>query len=190
MKLFSALLVLAGITAAAATVDLCCTTIVHSGEDLFQVILKELGLPPDDDPDSIGVGCDLPNPWYATFLLLLPPGDDPDSIGVGCDLLNSCLRSPSNLPHRSYHPPDPRWTPPSPELHPCTTRTSLTSTAPCATAHESGTNQPIAGILGFVSSSHTREVTNTRTQASSDPVSILPNHSKPTQMRPDASPDQ
>ena len=85
---------------------------------------------------------------------------------------------------------DARWTLPLPELRPCTTRTSHTNTAPRATAHENGTDQPIAGILGFVSSSHTREVTNTRTQALSDPVSILPNHSKPTQMRPDASSDQ
>jgi hypothetical protein len=91
-------------------------------------------------------------------------------------------------PHPTFHiacttrptSHDPRWTPPSPKLRPCTTRTSLTSTAPCAMAHKSGTNQPIAGILGLVSSSHTLEVTNTRTQTSSDPVPILPNHSKPT----------
>jgi hypothetical protein len=83
-----------------------------------------------------------------------------------------------------------RWTLPLPELHLCTTHTSHTSTAPRTTAHENSTDQPIAGIQGFVSSSHTREVTNTRTQASSDPVSILPNHTKPTQMRPDASSDQ
>jgi hypothetical protein len=85
---------------------------------------------------------------------------------------------------------DTQWTLPLPELCLCTTRTSHTSIAPCATAHENGMDQPIAGILGFVSSSHTREVTNTRTQASSDPVSILPNHLKPTQMHPDASSNQ
>jgi hypothetical protein len=55
---------------------------------------------------------------------------------------------------------DTRWTLPLPKLRLCTTRTSHTSTAPCTTAHENGTDQPIAGILGFVSSSHTREVTH------------------------------
>jgi hypothetical protein len=40
-------------------------------------------------------------------------------------------------------------------------RTPHTNAAPCAMAHENGTDQPIVGILGLVSSSHTREVTNT-----------------------------
>jgi hypothetical protein len=61
----------------------------------------------------------------------------------------------------------------------CTPHTSATLHA---MAHENGTDQPIAGILGRVSSSHTREVTNARTQASSDPVSTHPNHLKPTEL--------
>jgi hypothetical protein len=69
-------------------------------------------------------------------------------------------------------------------------RTLHTRMAPRATAHENGTDQPIAGILGSVSSSHTREVTNTRTQALPNPVSTRLNHLKPTQMHPDASSDQ
>ncbi|KAJ7910209.1 hypothetical protein B0H13DRAFT_2329632 [Mycena leptocephala] len=67
-------------------------------------------------------------------------------------------------------------------------RTPHTSAALHATAHENGTDQPIAGILGLVSSSHTQEVTNTRTQASSGPVSTHPSHSKPT--HPGASSNQ
>jgi hypothetical protein len=67
-------------------------------------------------------------------------------------------------------------------------RTPHTSVASRAMAHEKGTDQPIAGILGLVSSSHTQEVANTRTQASSDPVSTHPYHSKPTQMRPTCLP--
>jgi hypothetical protein len=101
-------------------------------------------------------------------------------------------------PHPTFHivrttrptSHDTRWTLPLPELCLCTTPTSLTNTAPCAAAHKNGTDQPMAGILGLVSSSHTREVTNTRTQASSDPLSTHPKHSKPTQMRLDVSSGQ
>jgi hypothetical protein len=74
---------------------------------------------------------------------------------------------------------------PFPRVH-----TPHTSMMPHAMAHENGTGHPIAGILGLVSSSHTWEVTNTRMQASSDPVSTHPNHLKPTQMHLDVSSDQ
>jgi hypothetical protein len=103
------------------------------------------------------------------------------------------LCSPSDPPHHTYHLSDHGATPlnaliirnPFPRV-----RTPHTSTAPRAMAHENGTGQPLVGILDLVSSSHTREVTNTRTQASSDPVSTHPNHLKPTQTRPDVSSNQ
>jgi hypothetical protein len=101
------------------------------------------------------------------------------------------LRSPSDPLPRTYHPSDHGATPTERPHHPNSFSTSLhphTSVASRAMAHEKGTDQPIAGILGLVSSSHTQEVANTRTQALSNPVSTHPYHSKPTQMCPTCLP--
>jgi hypothetical protein len=111
--------------------------------------------------------------------------------GFSSNARSSC--SPSNPLHRTYHLSDHGVTTterPHRLNSPSTSSYPHMSMAPRATAHKNGTDRPIAGILGSVSSSHTREVTNARTQASSNPVSTRLNHSKPTQMRPDVSSDQ
>ncbi|KAJ6483172.1 hypothetical protein C8R45DRAFT_1099470 [Mycena sanguinolenta] len=84
MKLSSALLLLASVTVAAATVDLCCVTLAHSGEAAFELALQELGFPPGDDPKTIGVECILPNDPCEFFEVMCDSTVLDGTVGINC----------------------------------------------------------------------------------------------------------